>query len=1779
MYIEDPIGRTSANVSLIQNDGGLFQKIWSCVQKGNVKIIMSVRLNILNEYSEDLQRYNLFSTEHMIDLSRGEFKMNNKERRELIALFCGRYQIQIVNTKSEENIHSKESIKQHKVKMSKATIQSIVKKDPAIGFPLCLKNYLGNKTNTSLGLNYFNIPTQAQLSEIEKLATSKHSSDRCQFTILVSVMFSGGRVNEVSLGIGNLREIGKDFNLAFIHQTMVVNALKKLRNKNLLYYIADEKCYKYSHDTILEAVFNVYTTLAPNKIELLINEADNRIIYEMVRTNNSHKNLEESLLVLDPEMESLLVERFLSELRRNNIRDVILHPAMTDEQFRSKFFHELKKEENRNLIENQNENENSLFMFACLFNKFPMVKFILEITQVSLSCVSDGLKLCLTLDNFETFHLLLPYLSPQEIEENFISSCDTGKVEIVKIFIQHQNKVSKEVLKDAFRISCLKGRTELVQLLLCNNQVMSNELIKYGFPAACQNDYLSTAEVLLNAASDLSEEDVKHWLTCLSSTSVGQHLLKRLFTAYASISAKTVSSIFYNLCLKRNIQGLQWILNETCLPDVTIIEVLTTIIRKKDVRLVNELSDIHIPRHELNTDGVKCRSKSMESYKSRQQHLTEKKIHRQRSVSDSDSVTETSSNLNQSPVNFQENNASPSSCNDATIAEVTRLVLSERSSIKIQHLRDFILNIFKYGQKDCFISVLNERSGVPEKDIVDGIKLASIGHYYDIIELVLQRGTLSPVAINTVLSDACDKGDKTIVTCILTKHDIAQATVIEKLEQAVHEKNYITVQAILEMKLYLPERVFSHLLTFLCKKRDHGLVKVFLDNRRSDIPSTIIQQCFLRACKDGCGAIIGQLMVQIDDLDVVSQGLLTACKCVKDDAVKLLLSRGINFPQTILTESLVAACLNYSFKTIETICSCTNISEKSVNQIGIICLHTRPSLFEFLSKTYIKNVSSFTAKTRVWSHHSLHESSLTTVLQEIGDSFSSFEHTNTDFSRKSLYILAIYGDKTTIRTVYRNALYMSHWMVSEILKYSCKENRHEIVQTILDLANDLPAECLHQGLLEAFEHNSIDSIKCILDSRKDLTECHLDVYFIDACRNSHTGCVTTVLACRKELRTEFIEQGLKVAVVNQNYDIAKLLLCHRTDTVSRCFEVLFHTACYNCNSSILALLLKHYTDTSIVKRCFLEACVFNMLSNVDVMLQRSTVPCDVVLQGFEAACRWNSTDICHKILEGNPNLDPRVIEKQLFILCLIGKARTIFAILNSRHNFTNFVYQKCCELGRPKIVKDILKGEALNQEEISDGITVACRYNQYGIIECILLSSNLQGDYIGKHLKEACQEGKLDLVECILRRRLDISLPIIEECFSVACENSYAEIAEAMLNCTSGMETVVKYCLLNACRKDDLNVLNVILKNVFLNDRIQTQALKEAFSIGSAKVVFNILINCQDMTPRNMHEGITWLDSNHEKSLTNLTMRVSDEINTKILVSVLKYACSQSSTRVIEIILSSNRTFTQGNIRQILLVACSKKNHIAFEAILKMQPQLADKHLFQILLRTVEERNVFMMKTVLKCRRDLFVKNDICVWQKAVISGDNEILKALLKHQDYASLKNISFALDTAFNNGNLEMYNTILHGSPDIVDKRTMRLIFNSFKLRNHTFVDAVLSSRKKFSKRQCAGMLVRAANQRKQDIVKTILQNNPDLTEDDIWNLNKTSRSTKRKAVGMLKSSLESERIVDINRFLLMFLMFINWVLPDFYGNKATVNRSKRKKRKRKTKKLKSTPIKNKV
>ncbi|KAJ8321319.1 hypothetical protein KUTeg_001177 [Tegillarca granosa] len=1269
-------------------------------------------------------------------------------------------------------------------------------------------------------------------------------------------------------------------------------------------------------------------------------------------------------------------------MRKNNIRNVILHPSINDERFRNTFFHELKKEENRNIIENQNVNENSLFMLSCLFNKFPMVLFLLEHSNIPQASISEGFKLSLTLDNCETFNLLLPFLSQQEIEEKFISCCLTGEEELVKSFIRNQNKISNEVFKNGFRILCIKGRTELVQFVLFQCPV-TNELIKYGFSAACQHEAASTAKVLLNAAIDLSDDDIKQWLICLSTTLVGLPLLEKLFFTYPTISKKIVSTIFRNLCLKGNISGLNWLLKQECLSDKTIVEVLTTIVKTKGTELKND-SIIYTTRLEVNSEGVKCRSKSMGCYKSKP-NLSKEKICRQRSISDSTNVTEPSHDSNQAHINLDDNFISPTFSNDAPIEDVTKLTLSKRKSITTNDLRDFIMKIFENGHKDCFMSVLNERPCVPENYILDGIKLAFIGHHVDIIKVVLQRGTLSPATINTVLTYACDKENTVIVGYILKRLDISQSTVIEKLEKAVREKNVKTVEVILQMEMYLPERVLTHLLTYLCKTGDHIILKVILSYRRNDIPSRIIRQCFLRACYDGFVNIIDQLLIQVDNLEkqTIFQGLHAACKFNKVDVVEILFSRGVIFPKTILKESLIVACLNYSLETIEMIGRCTSLSERLVNQIGIICLHVRPSLFASVIKIYKKDVPSLTCV------GSLYDSTLTTILRDIRDSFSTSEQT--DSSRKFLYILAVYGDKTTISTVYQNAFYMSHWMVSEILKNACKENRHKIVQTILDLANDIPFDILHQGLVQAFEHHSVESIRCILNSRQDVPEWCLEGSFVAACRNSSAEMVTTVLVCRRELRTEFIEKGVTVAVVNKNYEIAKILLKERIDILSRCFVDLFKEACVNCDRSIVALLLKfeRYIEISIVIRCFLESCVLNLKSNVEMILQLSTVPCSVLLQGFNAACRWNNIDICCKILDQYPNLDTREIKNQLYILCLIGKAKAILPIVSNRQDLTVFVFLKCCELGRLKIVKSILKGKTLNQENISLGITAAIRNIHQKILKYILVTSFVQVDSIALHLKEACKNGKLDLVECVLYNCHDISIPIIDKCFSLACENRHVKIVKALLYHTSD-KMVVKDAILSACRKMDFDVLDAILENVSLSDKVQTQVLQEAFSIASSNLILIILIKCQQLTPKNIHDGIAWLDANNKETITNLTMQVCDKINTKYLVSVMKYACSQSSIRVIKIILSSTCVFTQENLREILMEACSKNNPAAFEAILKLQPQLAVKHLFQILLRTVEYRNVLILNTLLKCRRDLFIKNES-------LSGKKQLYQATMK--------------------------------------------------------------------------------------------------------------------------------------------------------------------------------------
>lgn len=289
VLLDDILGKTNVNESKLSADVDIWNTIFACIRKGDVKVLMTIRSNILSEALNDLGMSDLFKKEHIIDLSSKAFQLTNENKRDMFDRHCRANNITICEDENQENYKSDECLdKCVEVKLSDFTVKDIIFSDPFFGFPQSCFMFCRERKYTQLGACYFNHPTESMVQQLEKMRRFGDRNERISFCLLVYVLLNDSvhldnlnmcMVNRITDGLRLEHEV-KRFDLD--------DAVKDLRFTYLI-QVGQSDIFEFRHQTVLEAVAIACANQIPN---LVLELCSMDFIHEFIRTQGYKKNQE-----------------------------------------------------------------------------------------------------------------------------------------------------------------------------------------------------------------------------------------------------------------------------------------------------------------------------------------------------------------------------------------------------------------------------------------------------------------------------------------------------------------------------------------------------------------------------------------------------------------------------------------------------------------------------------------------------------------------------------------------------------------------------------------------------------------------------------------------------------------------------------------------------------------------------------------------------------------------------------------------------------------------------------------------------------------------------------------------------------------------------------------------------------------------------------------------------------------------------------------------------------------------------------------------------------------------------------------------------------------------------------------------------------------------------------------------------------------------------------------------------------------------------------------------
>ncbi|XP_053385799.1 uncharacterized protein LOC123539212 [Mercenaria mercenaria] len=252
LLLDDIFGSGSLDEKLLSKWESKFEQIYgSCMdtnESTGVRVIITIRQNILDQCYSKLKQYKLFAKDNFVDCGSDELPIT--ERR----LILGRHLL------AEDQMVAKSEVdKAAKVHNSK------------LGFPQCCALFVKKESFLIIGSQFFERPIELLFEQLDRM----YDGDKYGYLALVVLMFQKDGI----LFVKQLEEFTegafktKVLDLAFLCRVPVSDHLNKftlnaLENQVRPYvnFYKDRKCYTFSHESITEAVMASFGERHPQEV-------------------------------------------------------------------------------------------------------------------------------------------------------------------------------------------------------------------------------------------------------------------------------------------------------------------------------------------------------------------------------------------------------------------------------------------------------------------------------------------------------------------------------------------------------------------------------------------------------------------------------------------------------------------------------------------------------------------------------------------------------------------------------------------------------------------------------------------------------------------------------------------------------------------------------------------------------------------------------------------------------------------------------------------------------------------------------------------------------------------------------------------------------------------------------------------------------------------------------------------------------------------------------------------------------------------------------------------------------------------------------------------------------------------------------------------------------------------------------------------------------------------------------------------------------------------------
>lgn len=331
ILLDDIFGKVNVDFKKFQEWEILFSDIHTCIndESCSVYVVITIRDNILRQIKTLLTRHELFRG---IDNFLVNISMDNEDDRKMILKEYFAHALSNDRNMTPMYIHVPQTFDVTK------QIREILNIHTPFAFPLCCAEYINNKEYFNQGTEFFRNPLEILLPEFHSIYTH----DKFTFFFLAVILFSPYQFVQIdSIDRHNaklqtlLQDVATICNINCTYPYLLGKLEDKIQELKNIFISEDNGRVYFISKAILGVMIH---TVGENQILNLVENLDFSLLLKFTSLNQTGNKR----FIISSRYYHVLINRYLVEIEKGSLKDVVGSEAMETNSFVNKFVLQLK---------------------------------------------------------------------------------------------------------------------------------------------------------------------------------------------------------------------------------------------------------------------------------------------------------------------------------------------------------------------------------------------------------------------------------------------------------------------------------------------------------------------------------------------------------------------------------------------------------------------------------------------------------------------------------------------------------------------------------------------------------------------------------------------------------------------------------------------------------------------------------------------------------------------------------------------------------------------------------------------------------------------------------------------------------------------------------------------------------------------------------------------------------------------------------------------------------------------------------------------------------------------------------------------------------------------------------------------------------------------------------------------------------------------------------------------------------------------------------------------